>query len=99
MTAPAEPSPSDAVPPASQTELRWDTSQLKSSYCNVCHATATREEVVLNFAVNQSWDRTTDPIDLQLLHRITLTPHAALRLHDILARLIAEHERRHGSLR
>ena len=38
-----------------QVKVKWDTSQLKSSYCNFCNANSTREEVVLNFGVNQTW--------------------------------------------
>lgn len=37
--------------------LRVDASGLKSSYCNVCNVNSTREEVVLNFGINQDWDR------------------------------------------
>lgn len=85
-----------------QPEMKLDTSQLKSSYCNVCSATSTREEVVLTFGVNQNWDlqqqRGGGPMDVQLLHRIIMSPVAAKRFHDLLSRLMAEHESRHGSL-
>ncbi len=43
--------------PAAAEGLRVDISELKSSYCNVCNANITREEVVLNFGVNHDWDR------------------------------------------
>ncbi len=85
-----------------QPEMKLDTSQLKSSYCNVCSATSTREEVVLTFGVNQNWDlqqqRGGGPMDVQLLHRIIMSPVAAKRFHDLLSRLMAEHESRHGGL-
>ena len=38
--------------------IRMNTAALKSTYCNMVNATTTREEVVLNFGVNESWDRT-----------------------------------------
>jgi hypothetical protein len=84
-----------------QPEMKLDTSQLKSSYCNVCSATSTKEEVVLTFGVNQNWDLqqgVRGPMDVQLLHRIIMSPAAAKRFHDLLTRLLTEHESRHGGL-
>jgi hypothetical protein len=81
------------------TPVNVSSTHLKSSYCNVCNASATREEVVLNFGVNQNWDLNQPNLDIELHHRIILNPHAAKRLHDILGRLIAEHEERYGALR
>ncbi len=84
-----------------QRRLKFDTSNLKSSYCNMCNATSTREEVVLNFGVNQNWDQPAagGEVEVQLQHRIILSPFAAKRLSEALASLIKEHEARHGELR
>lgn len=79
--------------------VRWDTTQLKSSYCNVANATSTREEVVLNFGVNQNWDRPRAELEIQLLHRVILSPYAAKRLQQLLTKLITEYESRHGDLK
>jgi hypothetical protein len=79
--------------------LRFDTSELKSSYCNVCNATTTREEVVLNFGVNQTWDREVRDMDVQLHHRIILSPFAAKRLLDLMSKLMHEYEARYGELK
>ena len=78
--------------------VRWNTSQLKSSYCNVANATSTREEVVLNFGINQNWDRIQKEFEIDLQHRIILSPFAAKRLSDLLAKLIKEYETRYGEL-
>lgn len=78
--------------------VTWNTSQLKSSYCNVANATSTREEVVLNFGVNQNWDRGAGEFEVQLEHRIILSPFAAKRLSELLGRLIKEYETRYGQL-
>jgi len=40
-----------------RTPIKWDTSKLVSSYANFCNANSTREEVVLNFGVNKTWER------------------------------------------
>ncbi len=79
-------------------QVRFDTSQLKSSYCNVCNGSSTREEVVLNFGVNSTWDLGRDQLEVSLQHRIVMSPHAAKRVRDMMVRLIDEHEARHGKL-
>ena len=71
---------------------------MKSSYCNVCNATSTREEVVLNFGLNQSWDRPAEDMHIQILHRIILSPHAADKLLNVLGSLMEEYHKRHGLL-
>lgn len=76
----------------------FDTSDLKSSYCNVCNGSSTREEVVLNFGVNNTWDRVQDVLEVALHHRVVMSPQAALRVRDLLVQLVDEHERRHGKL-
>lgn len=78
--------------------LKLDTANLKSSYCNMCNANTTREEVVLNFGVNQNWDRGQSGLDVSLEHRIILSPFAAKRLAQMLDKLIQEYETRYGTL-
>ena len=81
-----------------QPKVRFNTANLKSSYCNVCNATSTREEVVLNFGLNETWDQGNANVDVNLLHRIILSPHAAQRLHDLLSKLMKEHDVRYGKM-
>lgn len=81
-----------------QPKVRFNTSELKSSYCNVCNATSTREEVVLNFGLNETWDQGSANVDVKLLHRVILSPHAAERLHDLLSKLMVEHKARYGKM-
>lgn len=71
-----------------QPQIRVDTSELKSSYCNVCNATSTPEEVVLNFGLNQSWERQDGDYLISLQHRIILSPFAAKRLQQILTEIL-----------
>lgn len=82
--------------PASQ--IAFNTSELKSSYCNVCNGSSTREEVVVNFGVNQNWDMGREKLEVALQHRIVMSPHAAKRVRDMMIRLIDEHESRYGKL-
>lgn len=103
MSETSPPTPPDAQETAAQPEggqrLRFNTSNIKSTYCNVCNATSTREEVVVNFGLNQTWDMGTRELDVELEHRIILSPAAAKRLHEMLGKLLQEHEQRYGQLR
>ncbi len=91
--------PETATPRAPNQQVKLDTSNLKSTYCNVCNATSTREEIVLNFGINQTWDLDRPTFDVELHHRIILSPFAAKRLLDVLGKLISDHEARHGELK
>lgn len=37
--------------------VRWDDSNLRNAYANVCNVSSTREEAVLAFGINQAWER------------------------------------------
>jgi len=101
-TAPAvQPQPAQAPAPNGQPPARQAnvvTSNLKSSYCNMCSANATREEIVLNFGLNQDWDRALPNPELTLEHRVILHPALAKRLAQLLNKVVAEYEARHGAL-
>jgi hypothetical protein len=84
-----------------QSALRFRTENLKSSYCNMCNATSTKEEVVLNFGINQTWDQpgaNPGELEVDLQHRVILSPFAAKRLSEALAQLVRDYEERHGKL-
>lgn len=93
----AQPERESAATPASSTQLRVDTSDLKSSYCNVCNVNSTREEVVLNFGANHDWDRA-QASAVKLHHRIILSPYAAKRVAVLLSKLVQDYESRYGTL-
>jgi Protein of unknown function (DUF3467) len=84
--------------PAGQPGITVDTSSLKSSYCNVVSGNSTKEEVVLSFGVNQDWDMGPQPRQVQLHHRIILSPGAAKRLRDLMTKLVRDHEARYGEI-
>lgn len=95
-TEEGKPGPRAATIPPSQ--VKFDTSNLKSSYCNVCNGSSTREEVVINFGVNESWDMGHEKLLVMLQHRVVMSPYAAKRLRDMMNRLIDEHETKYGKL-
>lgn len=80
-------------------QVKWNVSQLKSSYVNFANANSTREEVVMNFGINNSWDRTQAEVEVELAHRLVMSPYAAKRLAELLSKLMAEYESRYGELK
>ena len=89
--AAAKPAPSTQRVNRAGSQVAFNTDDLKSSYCNVCNGSSTREEVVINFGVNDSWDMNSETIKVNLQHRIVMSPHAAKRVRDMMIRLIDEH--------
>jgi hypothetical protein len=78
--------------------MRLDSSNVTSSYANTCYASSTKEEVVLNFGLNQSWERGQKDMQVQLTNRIILSPYAAKRLVLLLTAVMQQHEARFGPL-
>ena len=78
--------------------VRWDDSNMRSLYSNVCNVTGTREEIVLLFGVTQNWNAAAKELVVQLLDRVVLNPYAAKRLHMLLGRVLQEYESRYGAL-
>lgn len=87
-------SPSEAKPPT----IRWDASMIKNAYANVCNVSSTQEEVVLNFGLNQAWERQANDMQVQLMNRIILSPFAAKRLALLLGAVVQQYERQFGEL-
>ena len=79
-------------------KIKWDDSNMKSSYANVCNVTSTREEVVMLFGMNQAWNRGQKEVTIQLTDRIVISPFAAKRLSLLLGNVVKEYENRFGVL-
>ena len=96
----AERIPADSTDPKSMegTKIKWDDSNMKSAYANVCNVTSTREEVVMLFGVNQAWNRGQKEVTIQLTDRIIISPYAAKRLATLLEGVVKEYEKRFGVL-
>ena len=91
---PADPAATNPKAP----RVRWDDSNMRSSYANVVNATSSREEVTLFFGTNQTWNANDDGFTVQLTERIILNPFAAKRLILLLGSVLKEYESRHGVL-
>ena len=79
--------------------VKWHVDQLKSSYVNFANANSTQEEVVINFGMNNNWDRMANEVDIELTHRVVMSPFAAKRLAELLNKLVAQYESRYGALK
>lgn len=79
-------------------KIKWNFENIKSSYVNFANANSTKEEVVLNFGLNNSWDRSQPEMEIEISHRVMMSPFAAKRLAELLTKLVAEYEARHGNL-
>jgi hypothetical protein len=85
-------------PDLASMKIKWDDSNMKSSYANVCNVTSTREEVVMLFGMNQAWNRGQKEVTIQLTDRIVISPYAAKRLSMLLGNVVNEYEKRFGPL-
>jgi hypothetical protein len=81
-----------------QVKVKWDDTNMRSSYANVCNVAGTREEIVLLFGMNQSWHSGQKEVTIQLAERIVLSPFAAKRLSLLLSNVVRDYETRYGAL-
>jgi Protein of unknown function (DUF3467) len=95
---PSRPAAAPAAGKAPQLAIKWDDSNLKSSYANFCNVASTREEVVLLFGMNQAWRAGQAEVTVQLTDRVILSPFAAKRLAALLDNVVKQHEMRFGTL-
>jgi hypothetical protein len=75
-----------------------DCSNAHGAYANVCNVSSTREEVVLAFGINNTWERGQTTMQIQMTDRIVLTPYAAKQLATTLNHVIAEYDSTFGPL-
>jgi len=81
-----------------QLKVRWDNTNMRSSYSNVCNVAGTREEIVLLFGMNQSFNADQNEMTIQLSDRIVLSPFVAKRLAGLLDSVIKDYESKYGTL-
>jgi len=95
MTNETKPTDKKAATP----KVKWDDSNMKTSYANVVNAASTREEVTMFFGTNQTWNvADAKELVVKLSDRIVLSPFAAKRLLVLLGNVLKEYEARYGML-
>jgi hypothetical protein len=89
----------ESLTPPSRPAVNWDDSAMTTSYANVVNASSTREEVMLFFGTNLTWNPgDAKEFNVRLSDRIVLNPYAAKRLWLLLGALLTEYEARFGAL-
>jgi len=78
--------------------IRWDDSNMRSVYANVCNVSSTQEEVTLLFGTNRSWRSGQTEVAIELSDRVIVSPYAAKRLSRLLNSVVEEYENRFGEL-
>jgi hypothetical protein len=86
------------APQAQQLKVKWDNANMRSAYSNVCNVAGTREEVVLLFGMNQSWNADQNEMTIQLTERIVMSPFVAKRLAALLNNVMKDYETKYGVL-
>lgn len=96
--------PEKAAPPKAQDvktgalpRVKWNDASMRTTYANVCNVASTREEFTLLFGTNQSLGGGNE-VSVQLSDRIILSPFAAKRLSMLINSVVAEYEKRFGTL-
>jgi hypothetical protein len=83
---------------AGQRRIRWDDTNMRNLYANVCNVTGTREEIVLLFGMNQAWHAAQEEVTIQLADRVVLSPFVAKRLSILLGNVVKDYETKYGAL-
>ncbi|MCD6060542.1 MAG: hypothetical protein K0S16_853 [Moraxellaceae bacterium] len=80
-------------------KIKWDDTNMRSTYANVCNVASTREEVTLLFGTNQAWHTGQKEMTINLSDRIVLNPYAAKRMLLLLQNVVNAYEKRFGELK
>jgi hypothetical protein len=78
--------------------VRWDDSNMDSTYANVVNISSTREEVTLLFGTNQTWHTGQQELAILLSNRMILSPFAAKRMSLLLNNIMSQYESRFGKI-
>ncbi len=79
--------------------VRWDDTNMATSYANVANVSSTREEVTVFFGTNQTWNASDKEFKILLSNRMILSPFAAKRLSLLLAGVLNQYESRYGEIK
>lgn len=81
--------------------VTWHDEKMSSTYANIATATANREEFFVLFGTHQNWRGNTSEareIDVDLSHRIVMSPFAAKRLAAVLGASLKAYEEQFGKI-
>jgi hypothetical protein len=85
----ASPAPAqEPVADGTQVRVRFDDTQMASSYANVASIATTADEIMVLFGTNRGWNVVGGEITVGLTNRIIMTSSTARSLLDTLARVL-----------
>jgi hypothetical protein len=84
--------------PTTGPTVRFDDSEVRNAYANVCNVSSSREEVVLVFGLNNAWERDASEVRVKLNSRVILSAFAAKRLSLLLNNVVQQYEARFGAM-
>jgi len=79
--------------------VRWDDSNIRNTYANICNVVSTREEVSMMLGMHQRVDTENNEVIIELSDRIVLNPYAAKRLAMAMSDVIEQYEARFGEIK
>ena len=79
--------------------IRWDDSNIRTAYANICNMVSTREEVILMFGMNQRMDMENNELIIELSDRLVLNPYAAKRVAQSLNSVIEQYEEKFSEIK
>lgn len=91
--APAEPA---AV---STPKVKWDDSNMSTSYSNAFNMFSSQEELTLLFGTNQTLYTGQEEISVKLDNRIVMSPLRAKAFATMLNSVLTEYEKRYGAVK
>ncbi len=80
------------------TTIKWDDSNIRITYANICNVISTREEVSMMFGMNQKMDTENNELTIELSDRIILNPYAAKRVALLLKDVIEQYEEKFNKI-
>ena len=83
---------------STSTTLKWDDSNVRSAYANICNVVSSREEVSIMFGMNQKMDTENNEITIEISDRIILNPYAAKRVAQMLNNVIEQYEEKFSKI-
>ena len=80
------------------TTIKWDDTNIRITYANICNVVSTREEVSMMFGMNQKMDTENNELTIELSDRIILNPYAAKRVALLLKDVIEQYEEKFSKI-
>jgi Protein of unknown function (DUF3467) len=64
----------------------------------ICELDCSQEEVVISFGLDKTWDGSKGQREIDIGHRIVLSPFAAKRLAQMMQEFVQSYEKKYGAL-